>query len=104
MAYRDLEDIRDTIRAMMNNEVAEHWIQWAATDRKYYLREKIFKDSEKCKQVIEAYREEKLDAYNPEEQIDYFLAKLWQRIEKSGISWSSKHKGREIDSKVASLC
>ena len=93
----------NTIRAMMNNEVAEHWIQWAATDRKYYLREKIFKDSEKCKQVIEAYREEKLDAYNPEEQIDYFLAKLWQRIEKSGISWLSKHKGREIDSKAASL-
>lgn len=93
----------NTIRAMMNNEVAEQWTQWAATDRKYYLREKIFKDSEKCKQVIEAYREEKLDAYNPEEQIDYFLAKLWQRIEKSGISWLSKHKGREIDSKTASL-
>ena len=93
----------NTIRAMMNNEVAEHWTQWAATDRKYYLREKIFKDSEKCKQVIEAYREEKLDAYNPEEQIDYFLAKLWQRIEKSGISWLSKHKSREIDSKAASL-
>lgn len=93
----------NTIRAMMNNEVAEHWTQWAATDRKYYLREKIFKDSEKCKQVIEAYREEKLDAYNPEEQIDYFLAKLWQRIEKSGISWLSKHKDREIDSKAASL-
>lgn len=33
----------NTIRAMMNNEVAEHWTQWAATDRKYYLREKIFK-------------------------------------------------------------
>lgn len=93
----------NTIRAMMNNEVAEHWTQWAATDRKYYLREKIFKDSENCKQVIEAYREEKLDAYNPEEQIDYFLAKLWQRIEKSGISWLSKHKSREIDSKAASL-
>lgn len=93
----------NTIRAMMNNEVAEHWTQWAATDRKYYLREKIFKDSEKCKQVIEAYREERLDAYNPEEQIDYFLAKLWQRIEKSGISWLSKHKSREIDSKAASL-
>ena len=93
----------NTIRAMMNNEVAEHWTQWAATDRKYYLREKIFKDSEKCKQVIEAYREEKLDAYNPEEQIDYFLAKLWQRIEKSGISWLSRYKDREIDSKTASI-
>ena len=88
---------------MMNNEVAEHWTQWAATDRKYYLREKIFKDSEKCKQVIEAYREERLDAYNPEEQIDYFLAKLWQRIEKSGISWLSRYKDREIDSKTASI-
>ena len=93
----------NTIRAMMNNEVAEQWTQWAATDRKYYLREKIFKDSEKCKQVIEAYREEKLDAYNPEEQIDYFLAKLWQRIEKSGISWLSRYKDREIDSKTASI-
>ena len=93
----------NTIRAMMNNEEAEQWTQWAATDRKYYLREKIFKDSEKCKQVIEAYREEKLDAYNPEEQIDYFLAKLWQRIEKSGISWLSRYKDREIDSKTASI-
>ena len=93
----------NAIRAMMNNEVAEHWTQWAATERKYYLREKIFKDSEKCKQIIEAYRQEKLDAYNPEEQIDYFLAKLWQRIEKSGISWLSKYKDREIDSKTASI-
>ena len=93
----------NTIRAMMNNEVAEQWTQWAATDRKYYLREKIFKDSEKCKQVIEAYREEKLDAYNPEEQIDYFLAKLWQRVEKSGISWLSRYRDREIDSKTASI-
>lgn len=92
----------NTIRAMMNNEVAGTGHR-AATDRKYYLREKIFKDSEKCKQVTEAYREEKLDAYNPEEQIDYFLAKLWQRIEKSGISWLSRYKDREIDSKTASI-
>lgn len=93
----------NTIRAMMNSEVAEQWAQWAATERKYYLREKIFKNSEKCKDILEAYRKATLEAYNPEEQIDYFLAKSWQRIEKSGISWSSRHKNTEISSKVATI-
>ena len=93
----------NTIRVMMNSEVAERWTRWAATERKYYLREKIFKDSEKCKDVIEAYRKEKLEAYDPEDQIDYFLAKLWQRIEKSGISWLSQYKDKEIDSKTAAI-
>ena len=87
----------------MNSEVAEQWTQWAATKRKYYLREKIFKNSGKCKDVLEAYRKATLEAYNPEEQIDYFLAKSWQRIEKSGISWSSRHKNTEISSKVATI-
>ena len=50
-----------------------------------------------------AYRKEKLEAYDPEDQIDYFLAKLWQRIEKSGISWISQYKDKEIDSKTAAI-
>ena len=36
---------------MMNSEVAEQWAQWAATERKYYLREKIFKNSENKKTI-----------------------------------------------------
>ena len=67
------------------------------------MREEIFKDAEKCRDVIEAYRKEKLEAYNPEEQIDYFLARLWQRIEKSGVSWLSQYKDQEIDSKTSAI-
>lgn len=72
----------NTIRAMMNSEVAERWTRWAATERKYYLREKIFKDSEKCKDVIEAYRKEKLEAYDPEDQMIISLQNYGRELRK----------------------
>lgn len=42
----------NTIRAMMNSEVAERWTRWAATERKYYLREKYSKTQKSVKMLL----------------------------------------------------
>lgn len=90
------------IRELLNAKVAEEWSKWAATERKNYLKEKIFKNAERCESVLAAYRRETLEPYNPEEQFDYFLERLWQRIEKVGLQWKSHHRDhKEIDSKTA---
>lgn len=90
------------IRAVMNHEVEKNWTKWAATDRKYYLREKVFKDSKKCKNIIEEYKKETLDLYNLNDQLDYFLEKTWQSVKKNE-SWLSQDKNNEIDSKSGAI-
>lgn len=37
---------------MMNSEVAERWTRWAATERKYYLREKYSKTQKSVKMLL----------------------------------------------------
>lgn len=93
----------NAIRAVMNQEVAEEWTKWSSSDKKTYIREKIFKNTSICEQVMEEYRKEELNKYNPEEQIDYLLERIWQRIQKLNIPWKSIIQKNVVDSKIASI-
>ncbi len=80
------------IRAMMNAEVASEWHKYSACERKAYLKRTIFEDPEVCKRVIEGYQSEELEAYDPNSNFRYFLAKLLQKIERLEFAWETKVK------------
>lgn len=80
------------LRAEMNAEVASEWQKYTALERKEYLRRDVFKDPEACKRVIEGYRAEELEAFDPHKNFQYFLTKLWQRIENLDIDWKTTNK------------
>lgn len=87
------------LRAEMNSEVASEWQKYTAVQRKDYLRRDVFKDPDACKRVIEGYRAEELDAFDPHKDFQYFLTKLWQRIENLNIDWKTEKKA--VDSYTA---
>ena len=93
----------NTIRAMMNNHVAAMWKKWTTSERKHYVKEEIFKNSELCKSVIAEYCKEELAKYDPKEQIDYLIKKVWNQLEKQMNSWKSSLQSDAIDSKKASM-
>ncbi|MCD8153498.1 MAG: hypothetical protein LUF78_02175 [Clostridiales bacterium] len=101
-SWEDIESVvseNETIRALMNHEVAEEWKKYSASTKKYYIRENIFKDTEAFKTVLDDYCKAELDQYDLGDRIDYFLEKLCQKILKLDIDWKSK-----LDlSKVGSL-
>ena len=93
----------NVIRSVMNQQVAEEWSKYSASLKKQYLREKVFTDSKICQYVVDEYKKEELDLYNPEDRIEYLLEKIWQRIAKLDMSWKTKLQIEAIDSKVAAL-
>lgn len=105
-SWEDIEHVvseNNTIRALMNQRVAEEWTKWSAANKKYYMREEMFKKPDVCKQMVEDYCKEDLAPYNPEDQIDYYLERLCKRIEGLGISWKSSIEKGTIDSLKASM-
>ena len=47
--------------------------------------------------VVDEYKKEELDLYNPEDRIEYLLEKIWQRIAKLDMSWKTKLQIEAID-------
>lgn len=89
----------ETIRSEMNAEVANEWSQYTAAQRKTILRNKVFKNVDACRRVMDRYREEELSAFNPWDNFEYFLSKLEQSLSHSEIDWKSNHN--EINSLTA---
>ena len=83
------------LRAELNEEVASEWQKYTAARRKEYLRSEVFKKSESCKRVIDGYRLEEIEAYDPHNDFQYFLTKLWQKIENIGIDWKTEEKASD---------
>ena len=80
------------LRAEMNDEVASEWKKYTAEEKKAYLRRDVFQDPDTCRRVIEGYRAEELDSFDPHKDFHYFLTKLWQQIENLGICWKTEKK------------
>ena len=89
------------LRAEMNVEVASEWQKYSSAKRKEYLRREVFKEPEACKRVLDGYRSEEMDAFDPNNDLQYNLTKLWQKIEKLGINWKTEKKA--VDSYSAAL-
>ena len=104
-SWEDIDDVvseNNTIRALMNQRVAEEWSQWSVSSRKHYLREEMFKKPDVCKQILEDYDKEELSEYNPENQIDYLLERICRNVLKLNLGWESFVEKESIDSLYAS--
>ena len=72
-----------TLRAEMNDEVAQEWTKYSTKERKSYLRQTVFESPDSFNRILNGYRMEELDEFNPTKDFQYFLGKVWQSIEKS---------------------
>lgn len=82
----------NTLRAEINSEVASEWRKYSTVERKSYLRREVFKDPNACARVIEGYKTEDIDIFNPYEDIQYFLKKLDQQLENLNFHWNRECK------------
>lgn len=89
-----------TLRAEMNDEVAEEWTRYSTKERKNYLRQTVFEAPDSFCRVLNGYRTEELDVFDPTSDFQYFLSKVWQSIEKN---FSCKSKVDASDSYSASI-
>ena len=76
----------------MNDEVASEWKKYTAVEKKAYLRREVFENPDTCRRVIEGYRVEELDVFDPQKDFQYYLTKLWQQIENLSIDWKTETK------------
>lgn len=77
----------ESIRREINQAVGKEWYKWASVAKKRYIKEHIFKDPEKCTRVVEGYRKSKVPEFKLSKDIDYFVAALFRKMKKSGITF-----------------
>lgn len=76
-------------RSEMNLEVVSEWKKYSASEKKEYIRREIFKNKDSCKRVLEAYRLQELDIFDPCSNFTYFLTKLMQEIKRLDFNWKA---------------
>lgn len=84
-SWEDVESVIDDnriIRQEINTEVGDEWKRWASSNRKDYLKRRIFMDTEICERVLNEYKKEQLDKIELDFDFEYFITKFWQRIKK----------------------
>lgn len=91
------------VRAVISHRVLEEWTRRYILSKKNDLKNKVFLKPDVHKQIMEKYCKEELAKYNPEEQIDYFIERIINRIEKLNIPWKLMIRRETIDSKRASM-
>ena len=79
-----------SLRAEMNYEVASEWQKYSTYERKSYLLREVFTDTGACKRVLEGYRAEAIETFDPNMDFSYFLTKLLQRIDSLCIDYTEK--------------
>lgn len=79
--WDDIERVcaeNEAIRAEINEMVSEEWNKLSAHDKKAYLREQVFKDPDKLSHIIDAYKQDEIEACNlyrtPEYTTNYLKA------------------------------
>lgn len=82
------------IRDEVNEAIGAEWRKMYATEKKNYLKQKIFKDAHRCERLIENYRAEKIDEYSKTSDLDYFIADVFKRMKKSGVFDFLEHSNK----------
>lgn len=73
------------IREEVNEVIGNKWRKLASSEKKSYLKEYIFKDSERCAHVIEGYKNEEIGRFSPTSDIEYFIATIFKQMKRSGV-------------------
>ena len=92
------------IRDEVNEAVAKEWEKMCSADQKEYLKEHVFKNSERCGRMIDNYRTQTIDRYQVESNIEYLIASTFRKIRKEGVFDVLAHGlNRELNSWDATM-
>lgn len=96
-SWSDVEFVasnNQVIRAEMNSEVAAEWSKYSADKRKGYLLREVFETPDKFSRVIEKYREETLNLFDPKNSLKYLLSKTEQILASCDLNYAAS---RNVD-------
>lgn len=71
------------IRREINHEIGDVWEKWHSSDRKNYVKEKIFMKPDVCKRVINSYRTELPPTLDLSSDAEYYSEVLFGVVKKS---------------------
>lgn len=97
------------IRAEVNEAIGKEWSKLLSCQKKEYLLEHIFKYPAKCETIIDSYRDEVIDKFNPLEDFDYLCSWSFKKFKESGVldyiehSDSQKKTSWEVTLEVLNL-
>lgn len=92
------------IRDEVNEAISKEWRKMCSADKKDYLKEHVFKDSQRCGRMIDNYRMETIAPYQVDSNADYLVANTFKKIRKDGIFDVLAHSvEREIGSFEATM-
>lgn len=74
----------ENIRREVNETVGKKWQTMSAANKKHYLKDNIFMDPSKCERVINGYKDESIRPYVLENNIDYFVEKVFKKMKDDG--------------------
>lgn len=98
---KDWDDIdrvvteNSVIREEINAEIGDEWKKWASSDKKSYIKKHIFMEPDVCERVIDGYKKETLEPFEPSSDTEYLVELLLRKIKKY---LSFKKKKGDIDS------
>lgn len=92
------------IRDEVNEAVGKEWRKMCSADKKEYLKEHIFKDSQRCGRMIEHYRTQTIAPYEIESNPEYLVASTFKQIKREGVFDILSHSAkRELSSWEATI-
>lgn len=110
--WTDLDRViseNEAIKAEINQTIGKEWAKMIASQRKEYLLNQVFKVPAKCENVIDSYRNESIEKYNPLKDFNYFSSWAFKQMKDSGVldyiehSETTDKSSWEVTLKVLSL-
>lgn len=78
---RENQAIRDEV----NEAIGKEWRRMCSADKKDYLKEHIFKNSDRCGRMIDNYRIQTIEPYQIDSNAEYLVASTFRQIKKEGV-------------------
>lgn len=92
------------IRDEVNEAVGKEWGKMCAADKKEYIKNHIFNNTERCGRLIDNYRQVEINEYELANNWEYMISDTFKQMKKSGLFNFLEHSDNsEIDSWQASL-
>lgn len=73
------------IREEINDAVGKEWKKMVSSEKKEYIKNHIFMDTERCSRVIGGYKNCKIDEFTYTSDINYYINFIFKEIKKSNV-------------------
>lgn len=73
------------IRNEINQSIGETWRKLACREQKKYIKEYIFKDTERCARVISGYCAEEIGSFSKCSDLEYYILNVFKNLKKTGL-------------------